>query len=163
VNANSIVRRLEKLEARHASARCWEETQAEIAAARAQMDEAFLSLVDAGQRPALAVVLDTHQGLQSWLLLLVSGQAAWPHAIPPALAQAYLAEPEASPLHDCEDCGLDIPIVACRDYGGKVEPARTLFASCPACGGRVGYYAFHLKHGHPPGPAATGTSTTMTT
>lgn len=62
-------------------------------------------------------------------------------ALPPAIAAAYLEHPDASPLHDCEQCGTAVPILTGRAQ--PYRPVRRLFDTCPACGGRVGYAAFH--------------------
>ena len=66
-------------------------------------------------------------------------QRHWPYsdippevflAMPPALAEVFL-EQEALRLHECEDCGFDLP------FGH--------FPSCPLCGGRIGWYAYYNR------------------
>jgi hypothetical protein len=51
-------------------------------------------------------------------------------AMPPELAEVYLAKDEL-PLHECEDCGADLP------FGH--------FPACPLCGGRIGWYAYFMR------------------
>ena len=53
-------------------------------------------------------------------------------AMPPLVADVYLAHPDALPFHDCEDCGYEVP----HQY----------FKQCPLCGGRVGWYAYWNQH-----------------
>jgi hypothetical protein len=61
-------------------------------------------------------------------------------AMPPEVAEVYLAHPDALPFHDCEDCGYKLP----HGY----------FESCPLCGGRIGWYGYWSKHAkQPAGPS----------
>ncbi len=76
------------------------------------------------------------------------GRPVWP----PEFRKIYLEDPEAQPLHDCEECGLDIPNRPGKNTykGGQrvvVRPFYRYFDSCPACGGRVGYEA-HYRAQH---------------
>lgn len=50
-------------------------------------------------------------------------------AAPPGVLGDYATDHEQ---HDCEDCGYSVPY--------------NYFATCPLCGGHVGYYAYFLKH-----------------
>jgi hypothetical protein len=52
-------------------------------------------------------------------------------AMPPDVADVYLSDPDALPLHSCEDCGYRVP----HQY----------FQECPLCGGRVGWNAYWHK------------------
>ena len=52
-------------------------------------------------------------------------------AMPPAVAEVYLANDDALPLHNCEDCGYRLP------HG--------CFDACPPCGGRIGWYAYYSR------------------
>jgi hypothetical protein len=52
-------------------------------------------------------------------------------AMPPVVAEVYFQDPNALPLHECEDCGYRLPL--------------RYFQACPLCGGRVGWYAFRRK------------------
>lgn len=63
--------------------------------------------------------------------------AHWPYseippkvllAMPADVAEVYIEDPSALPLHDCEHCGYAVP--------------HQHFSSCPLCGGRVGWYAY---------------------
>jgi hypothetical protein len=76
------------------------------------------------------------------ILALVIGTER-PAVMHPEVARVYAEHPDASPLHDCEDCGLGIP---CRG-GSKDAPFYRWFDACPNCGGRVGYCAYFHKHG----------------
>ena len=53
-------------------------------------------------------------------------------AMPPHVVEVYLAHPYVLALHDCEDCGYEVPV----EY----------FKECPLCRGRVGWYAYWEKH-----------------
>jgi hypothetical protein len=93
---------------------------------------------------------------------LLDALAKWPNircalaAEHPALAAVYLCNPHAAPYHDCEDCGIRIPIGGDGkfDHHGRPVPSGTKgirhFLTCPACGGRTGWYAHHVKHGWTP-------------
>jgi hypothetical protein len=59
-------------------------------------------------------------------------------AMPPEVAEVYLNY-DALPLHDCEDCGLWVPVTP-GEYRGR--PAVRHFEDCPLCGGRTGYAAY---------------------
>jgi hypothetical protein len=63
-------------------------------------------------------------------------------AMPPDVAQVYLTEGAAIPLHDCEECGFRVPITP-GEYQGK--PAQRHFVACPLCGGRTGYAAYFTR------------------
>ncbi len=115
--------------------------------------EQCLAWVDPDQQPAVRAVLhdihDTGYGLFSWLSELADGDRL-PVRVPRAVVDVYLQDPEAMPLHDCEDCGLLVPVRSERQYGMSVEPARFYFNVCPVCSGRVGWYAYWTKHGKNP-------------
>ena len=65
-----------------------------------------------------------------------------PLALPPAVAEVYLSEPEARYLyHRCEDCAYAVPAI--WQYPGQ-HPVdsprwRVFFPRCPLCGGPTGY------------------------
>jgi hypothetical protein len=123
----------------------------------------------------LATMAPEHARLASaWLRALLAdedrdteadrlGCAAWdvvehhlrdgePLALPPEVAEVYLADREALAIHDCEDCGYRVPI-RCGEQSvvnGRVVPVKSAvryFERCPLCGGRTGYSAHFLKHG----------------
>jgi hypothetical protein len=73
-----------------------------------------------------------------WPYNLIPAEVAC--AMPPTVADVYLAHPGAIALHDCEDCGYEVP----HEY----------FERCPLCGGRIGWYAFWNKHKDDPRPSA---------
>ena len=68
-----------------------------------------------------------------------------PAVMHPQVAQVYLDHPDASVVHDCEDCGLGIPGHTGIQRGREVIPFRRYFDRCPNCGGRVGYAAYYYK------------------
>ena len=88
---------------------------------------------------------DRGLGLLDWLDDLVRASSI-PTPLPSELVQVYLDDPDALPLHDCEDCGLRIPVRPGRQCGNDSQAAHRYFDHCPACGGRVGWYAFWEKH-----------------
>jgi hypothetical protein len=53
-------------------------------------------------------------------------------AMPPVMADVYLAHRDALPLHQCEECGYRVP--------------HKYFTECPLCGGRVGWNAYWHQH-----------------
>jgi len=61
-------------------------------------------------------------------------------AMPPAVAEVYLKH-DAMALHDCADCGFEVPITP----GGNGVSAVRHFEACPFCGGRTGYAAYFLR------------------
>ena len=81
--------------------------------------------------------------------LLAWRGAVLPSSLPGELIDVYLHDSEAAPLHECEDCGVAIPVKKSR-RGGCDEPERAYFPSCPVCGGRTGWYLRHarLAEGH---------------
>jgi hypothetical protein len=57
----------------------------------------------------------------------------------------YLDDAEARPQHECEACGLLIPIQPARRRGVAVIPLGIYFTCCPACDGGTGWYVFRSK------------------
>jgi|GEM_PF-3360990 len=106
----------------------------------------FLSAVGEDQRPAVARLLElphySSPGLRNWLTAITYRGAQLPEQIPAAVIEVYLLDPEAMPLHDCERCGLAIPVRPSRLYGDDGDPEQVYFPACPACGGRTGWYLF---------------------
>jgi hypothetical protein len=87
---------------------------------------------------------DGDEHLASWVLWPVAQGAELPATVPTALVRVMLDHPEASLLHECERCGLKVPIRPGLQQPFK--PAVVLFPTCPACGGRTGYYAYsHVR------------------
>ncbi len=81
-------------------------------------------------------------GLRTWVAAIAWRGAKLPESIPTELLQVYLNDPEAVPLHECETCGIAIPIRPDRLNGLDDEPEHTYFESCPACAGRTGLYLY---------------------
>lgn len=106
----------------------------------------FLAAVSAEQRArARALLTDPHaggRGLRALLALLDTGSCSLPACLPAALVEVYLRDDEAEPLHDCERCGLPVPVHAGRRCGHEASVDREYFPACPQCGGRTGRFAF---------------------
>lgn len=106
----------------------------------------LLEAVDPAQRPAVQEHLHglhtTSPGLRNWVMALCWRGAVLPGHVPPELIDVYLTDAEAVPLHDCEDCGLAVPVRPSRVAGMEEEPELVYFPFCPLCGGRTGWY-FH--------------------
>ena len=105
----------------------------------------FLTSIDPSQREAVDGLLQhIHNGgagIRSWLDAITWRGSPLPESLPSELIDVYLRDSEAAPLHDCEDCGLAIPIRANRRHA-EGDADRVYFAACPACGGRTGPYAY---------------------
>jgi len=104
--------------------------------------EMFLAAVHPEQREEVQQFLHNPsmggQGLRNWLRMLVSQNRSVPRALPPALIDVYLTDPEAAPLNDCSRCGLVVPVRADRRTGPEGEAAHEYFPTCPHCGGQTG-------------------------
>ena len=108
----------------------------------------FLQAIDPSQREAVDCLLrHLHHGgagIRNWLDSITWRGCPLPDSLPEALIEVYLQDSEAAPLHDCEDCGLAIPIRPNRrDADSDAE--RIYFPQCPACGGSTGPYAYWSK------------------
>ncbi|QEG27865.1 hypothetical protein GobsT_26290 [Gemmata obscuriglobus] len=106
----------------------------------------FLAAVPAAQRGRVRVLLtDPHcggRGLRALLARLDTDRRPLPDALPTELVEVYLRDDEAEPLHDCERCGLPVPVRAGRRCGHEASVDREYFPTCPRCGGRTGRHAF---------------------
>lgn len=81
-------------------------------------------------------------GLRNWVSSIAWRGGKLPQELPAELVQVYLDDPEAAPLHDCESCGVAIPVRPNRIDGLEAEPEQTYFPTCPICGGRTGLYMY---------------------
>ncbi len=81
------------------------------------------------------------RGLRALLALLDADSRPLP-PLPAELVEVYLSDDEAEPLHDCERCGLPVPVHAGRRCGHEASVDREYFPACPHCGGRTGGFAF---------------------
>ena len=106
----------------------------------------FLAAVPTGLRPNVRERLSSPRsggrGLRAWLSLLEVDHPPLPGELPRELVEVYLADDEAEPLHDCERCGLPVPVRCGRRVGREPVAEREYFPACPHCGGRTGRYAF---------------------
>ncbi len=117
---------------------------------RNAMDQ-LLAAVSCGQRPQVHTLLTDRRcggrGLRALLALIENEDRQLPDALPQALVEVYLNDDEAEPLHDCEECGLPIPVHASRRCGHEATVERVYFPACPHCGGRTGQYAYWSHRG----------------
>jgi hypothetical protein len=81
-------------------------------------------------------------GLREWVATIAFRGGAMPSEIPAELMQVYLTDAEAAPLHDCESCGLAVPVRPNRLEGTEGEPEFAYFPECPVCHGRTGLYYY---------------------
>jgi hypothetical protein len=88
-------------------------------------------------------------GLREWISAIAWRGSIIPTEIPQVLIDVYLHDSEAVPLHDCEDCGIAIPVRPSRLDGPDGEPERVYFGSCPACGGRTGPFMYFSRNFQP--------------
>jgi len=114
-----------------------------------QTRERFLAAVADDQRADVEQCLNDlgarGTGLRTWLAAIAWRGGVLPQCLPCELVQVYLDDAEARPLHECEACGLLIPIQPARRRGGSVIPLSSYFSNCPACDGGTGWYVFRSK------------------
>ena len=82
------------------------------------------------------------RGLRAWTVLLDADDRPLPGDLPEELVEVYLDDSEAEPLHDCERCGLTVPVRAHRRCGHEATVEHVYFPECPHCGGRTGRHAY---------------------
>lgn len=106
----------------------------------------FLAAVPVVLRSRVFALLTTPRrggrGLRAWVSLLEVDHPPFAGELPPELVEVYLQDDEAEPLHDCEKCGLPVPVRCGRRVGREAVAEREYFPACPCCGGRTGRYAF---------------------
>jgi hypothetical protein len=109
----------------------------------------FLNAVAPAQRKQVAQLLHSvhygGSGLRDWVSAIAWRGAVLPMQIPEELIDVYLSDSEAVPLHDCESCGLAVPVRPSRLYGLEGEPERVYFSACPACGSRTGPHMYFTR------------------
>ena len=112
----------------------------------------LMAAVPVAQRRAARTMLTTPRrggrGLRTWLALLEVDHPPLPDELPQDLIEVYLMDDEAEPYHDCEDCGLPVPVRCGRRVGREPIIEREYFPDCPCCGGRTGRYAFWSRSAH---------------
>lgn len=81
-------------------------------------------------------------GLRAWVSSIAWRGSKLPESVPAELLKVYFADPEAVPLHECETCGISIPVRPNRFRGMEDEPEETYFSTCPVCCGRTGLYLY---------------------
>jgi hypothetical protein len=109
----------------------------------------FLNAVTPRQRKQVAALLQrVHNGgggIRDWVSAIAWRGGILPEEIPDEVIDVYLSDSEAVPLHDCESCGLAMPIRPSRLYGLEGEPERVYFTACPACGSRTGPHMYFTR------------------
>lgn len=109
------------------------------------MDALLAAIPTAYRGHVLALLTDPHvggRGLRAMLAILDADPRDLPASLPAELVEVYLRDDEAEPLHDCERCGLPVPVHAGRRSGHEASVDREYFPHCPQCGGRTGRFAF---------------------
>jgi hypothetical protein len=113
----------------------------------------LLSAVPPARRPLARRLLSDPRcgghGLRAWVSLLDADARPLPAALPAELVEVYLADDDAEPLHDCEACGLAVPVRAVRRCGHEAAVEREYFPVCPCCGGRTGRFAYWSRRATP--------------
>ena len=126
--------------------------------AYARASESLLNAAPPECRPALVAMLrdprSGGRGLRAWLGLCATQGRAIPAELPAELVAVYLADHDAEPLHDCEDCGLPVPVRAGRHCGHEALVERVYFTECPCCGGRTGRHAYWSRPSAAPAAGA---------
>ena len=106
----------------------------------------LMAAVPAAYRKRTAAVLKSPRlggrGLRAWMVILDTDDRPLPKDLPAGLVEVYLDDSEAEPLHDCERCGLTVPVRANRRCGHEATVDHVYFPECPHCGGRTGRYAY---------------------
>src|SRR4051812_27159456 len=93
--------------------------------------ELFLRAVPPADRAQVeALIHGMHNGgagLREWISAIAWRGSIIPAQIPQVIIDVYLHDSEAAPLHDCEACGLAIPVRPNRLYGPEGDPERIYF------------------------------------
>jgi hypothetical protein len=109
----------------------------------------FLQAVPIHRRDEIAALVNSvhngGSGLREWISAIAWRGAVLPMRIPDEIINVYLSDPEAAPVHDCEGCGMAIPVRPSRLDGLDGEPDRVYFATCPACGARTGLFMYFSR------------------
>lgn len=111
--------------------------------------ERFLLATPVGLRQAtersLGNLHSAGSGLRAWVAAIAWRGSRLPESLPAELVQVYLDDPEAIPLHDCEKCGIAIPVRPDRLNGSEAEPEQVYFTQCPVCAGRTGWFLYFSR------------------
>ena len=111
-----------------------------------EAENRLMDAVPAGMRPLVRSLLSNPRrggrGLRSLLILLASQNRSLPCHLPGELVEIYLQDDAAEPIHDCEECGLPVPVRVARRCGHEPSTERVYYPACPHCGGRTGRYAY---------------------
>jgi hypothetical protein len=114
-----------------------------------QVSADFVNAVPAVQRDKVMQLLHHPNGggsgLRQWVYSIAFRGGVLPPTIPHEVIEIYLRDSEATPLYDCESCGLALPVRPSRLYGLDSDPEEVYFVKCPSCGGRTGFYC-HFTH-----------------
>jgi hypothetical protein len=107
---------------------------------------AFLMMVPEDLRMAVGIALSygDDDSLHSWALWPFARWATIPAGFqfPRALVEWLLNPPRGWFLgHNCERCGLGVPLLATWSNDPDPPPSIVVFPACPACGGKTTYMA----------------------
>ena len=114
-----------------------------------QARERFLNAVADDQRAAVDQRLKDlgarGAGLRAWLTAIAWRGGVLPQRLPRELVQVYLDDAEVRPRHECEACGLLIPVQPAGRRGAEAIQPGIYFSNCPACDAGTGRYVFRSK------------------
>jgi hypothetical protein len=114
-----------------------------------EVSSQFLKAITPRRRKYVAALLHrVHNGgggIRDWVSAIAWRGAVLPAQIPDEIINVYLSDSEAVPLHDCEGCGLAMPVRPSRLHGLEGEPERVYFTACPACGSRTGPHMYFTR------------------
>lgn len=109
--------------------------------------EQFVKRISPAHRTAVRRILHDRpcangSGLRSWIEAVAFRCSPLPARIPTPLVRTYLIDPEAAPLHECEQCGVAIPVRPNRSADPEDEPELVYFNQCPVCHSRTGPFLY---------------------
>src|SRR5215207_7788138 len=85
------------------------------------VQQEFLAAIPQSLRPNVRTLLYSPRcggrGLRAWLSHIEAGRNPPLGEYPPELIEVYLSDDDAEPLHDCEICGLAVPVRCGRRLG----------------------------------------------
>lgn len=109
----------------------------------------FLDVVDPEQRILVGKLLEQLQqgasGLRDWVTAIAWRGANFPKFVPPEVINVYLRDEQALALHQCQDCGLAVPVRPNSQLGPDAEPEQIYFPRCPLCGGATSWKPYVSK------------------
>jgi len=155
----SMIRRIEKLEARLRSVQRPCEPPSEEDLRRCDAFNRLLERLEPEQRSMVLKEMEGSSGrgkdanlgpLTCAVCYYVEQHLSGgtPLELPGSVASVYLQYPDVRPLHECADCGYDLPFELPHPLAKPPRAAKVYFEFCPLCGGKVGDQAFYSKQGY---------------